>query len=70
MNKKNYIKPIAMVFACNPESLLAGNSNSIGVTTNTGGKVPNLEYGGSTNNSGLIGSKDNSGLLDWDDEEE
>lgn len=70
MNKKNYIKPIATVFACNTESLLAGNSNPIEVTTNTGGKVPNLESSGSTNNSGLIGSKDNSGLLDWDDEEE
>ncbi len=67
MNKKNYIKPIATVFACNTESLLAG---STGVTTNTGGKVPNLESGGSTNNSGLFGSKSNSGLLDWDDEEE
>lgn len=71
MNKKNYIKPIAMVFACNPESLLAGNSNPIEVTTNTGGKVPNLESGGSTNNSGLIGSKDNSGMsgMSWDEEE-
>lgn len=68
MNKKNYIKPIATVFACNTESLLAGNS--IEVTTNTGGKVPNLESGGSTNNSVFFGSKDNSGLLDWDDEEE
>lgn len=67
MKKKNYIKPIATVFACNTESLLAG---STGVTTNTGGKVPNLESGGSTGSSNLFGSKDNSGLLDWDDEEE
>lgn len=66
MNKKNYIKPIATVFACNTESLLAG---SVGVTNNTGGDNPTLGDGGSTSDTGLIGSKDNSGLLDWDEEE-
>ena len=69
MNKKNYIKPIATVFACNTESLLAGYST--GGTNNTGSTtVQKPESGGSTDNSGLFGSKDNSGLLDWDDEEE
>lgn len=67
MNKKNYIKPIATVFACNTESLLAG---STGGANNTGGEEQKPVYGGSTGNSGLFGSKDNSGLLDWDDEEE
>lgn len=69
MNKKNYIKPIATVFACNTESLLVGystkGSNNTGSTTE---QKPSS--GGSTSNSGLFGSKDNSGLLDWDDEEE
>lgn len=69
MNKKNYIKPIATVFACNTESLLAG-SGSTGGTNNAGGVEQKPGYGGSTSNPGLIGSKDNSGLLDWDDEEE
>lgn len=69
MNKKNYIKPIATVFACNTESLLAG-SGSTGGTNNAGGVEQKPGYGGSTNNSGFFGSKDNSGLLDWDDEEE
>lgn len=69
MNKKNYIKPIATVFACNTESLLAG-SGSTGGTNNAGGVEQKPGYGGSTNNPGLFGSKDNSGLLDWDDEEE
>lgn len=68
MNKKNYIKPIATVFACNTESLLAG-SGSTGGTNNTGGSEQKPEYGGSTSDTGLIGSKDNSGLLDWDEEE-
>lgn len=69
MNKKNYIKPIATVFACNTESLLAGYSTE--GTNNTGSTtVQKPENGGSTGNPGLIGSKDNSGLLDWDDEEE
>lgn len=67
MNKKNYIKPIATVFACNTESLLAG---STGGTNNAGGGEQKPEYGGSTSNPGLFGSKSNSGLLDWDDEEE
>lgn len=69
MNKKNYIKPIATVFACNTESSLAGYStegeNKTGSTT-----VQKPESGGSTDNSNMFGSKDNSGLLDWDDEEE
>lgn len=69
MNKKNYIKPIATVFACNTESLLAGYST--GGTNNTGSTTEQKpESGGLTSNPGLIGSKDNSGLLDWDDEEE
>lgn len=68
MNKKNYIKPIATVFACNTESLLAGYST--GGTNNAGGVEQKPGYGGSTNNSVFFGSKDNSGLLDWDDEEE
>lgn len=69
MNKKNYIKPIATVFACNTESLLAGYST--GGTNNTGSTtVQKPESGGSTGNSGLFGSKSNSGLLDWDDEDE
>ena len=68
MNKKNYIKPIATVFACNTESLLAGFSTE--GTNNTGGGEQKPGSGGSTGDSNLFGSKDNSGLLDWDDEEE
>ena len=69
MNKKNYIKPIATVFACNTESLLAGYS-TVG-TNNTGSTtVQKPESGGSTDKPSAFGSKDNSGLLDWDDEEE
>ena len=70
MNKKNYIKPIATVFACNTESLLAG-SGSTGGTNNAGGVEQKPGYGGSTNNPGLFGSKDNSGMsgMSWDEEE-
>lgn len=68
MNKKNYIKPIATVFACNTESLLAGYStdgeNKTGSTT-----VQKPESGGPTSNSNMFGSKFNSGMS-WDDEEE
>lgn len=70
MNKKNYIKPIATVFACNTESLLAGYSTE--GTNNTGSTtVQKPESGGSTDNSGLFGSKDNSGMfgMSWDEEE-
>lgn len=70
MNKKNYIKPIATVFACNPESLLAGYST--GGTNYTGSTTEQKpESGGSTDNSGLFGSKDNSGMsgMSWDEEE-
>ena len=67
MNKKNYIKPIATVFACNTESLLAG---STGVESNVNNRVEQPKDNGSTGDSNLFGSKSNSGLLDWDDGEE
>lgn len=65
MNKKNYIKPIATVFACNTESLLAG---STGGTNNTGGGEQKPEDKGPTDNSDNFGSKFNSGMS-WDEEE-
>ena len=65
--KKNYIKPLATVYHCNTESLLA--SQSTGGENNTGGPEQKPGSGGSTDNSGSFGSKENSGLMDWDDEE-
>lgn len=65
MNKKNYIKPIAMVFACNPESLLAG---STGVESYVNNRVEQPKGNGSTSDSGLFGSKEHSGMS-WDEEE-
>lgn len=65
MNKKNYIKPIATVFACNPESLLAG---STGVESNVNNPVEQPKGNGSTSDSGLFGSKEHSGMS-WDEEE-
>ena len=67
MNKKNYIKPIATVFACNTESLLADSTGGESYVNN---RVEQPKGNGSTGDSSLFGSKDNSGLLDWDDEEE
>lgn len=66
MNKKNYIKPIATVFACNPESLLAGYST--GVESNVNNPVEQPKGNGSTSDSGLFGSKEHSGMS-WDEEE-
>ena len=65
MNKKNYIKPIATVFACNTESLLAG---STGVESKVNNSVQQPEDKGSTSNSNMFGSKFNSGMS-WDEEE-
>lgn len=64
--KKNYIKPLATVYYCNTESLLA--SQSTGGENNTDGLEQKPVYGGSTDNPGLFGSKNNSGFL-WDDED-
>lgn len=66
MNKKNYIKPIATVFACNTESLLAGNST--GVESNVNNLVEQPKGNGSTSDSSLFGSKEHSGMS-WDEEE-
>lgn len=65
MNKKNYIKPIATVFACNTESLLAG---STGGENYAGGGEQKPEDKGSTGDSSMFGSKFNSGMS-WDEEE-
>ena len=66
MNKKNYIKPIATVFACNTESLLVGNST--GVESNVNNRVEQPKGNGSTSDSSLFGSKEHSGMS-WDDGE-
>lgn len=66
MNKKNYIKPIATVFACNTESLLAGSTGGESYVNNP---VQQPEDKGSTSNSNMFGSKEHSGMS-WDDEEE
>lgn len=66
MNKKNYIKPIATVFACNTESLLA---DSTGVESKVNSLVEQPKGNGSTSNSNMFGSKEHSGMS-WDDEEE
>lgn len=65
MNKKNYIKPIATVFACNTESLFAG---STGVESNVNNLVEQPKDNGSTGDSNLFGSKEHSGMS-WDEEE-
>lgn len=66
MNKKNYIKPIATVFACNTESLLADNSTV--VESNVNNPVEQPKGNGSTSDSSLFGSKEHSGMS-WDEEE-
>lgn len=66
MNKKNYIKPIATVFACNTESLLDGHST--GVESNVNNLVEQPKGNGTTSDSGLFGSKEHSGMS-WDEEE-
>lgn len=65
MNKKNYIKPIATVFACNTESLLAGSTGGESYVNNP---VEQPKGNGSTSDSGLFGSKEHSGMS-WDEEE-
>lgn len=65
MNKKNYIKPIATVFACNTESLLAGSTGGGSYVNNP---VEQPKGNGSTSDSGLFGSKEHSGMS-WDEEE-
>lgn len=65
MNKKNYIKPIATVFACNTESLLTGSTRGESYVNNP---VEQPKGNGSTSDSGLFGSKEHSGMS-WDEEE-
>lgn len=65
MNKKNYIKPIATVFACNTESLLTGSTGGKSYVNNP---VEQPKGNGSTSDSGLFGSKEHSGMS-WDEEE-